>query len=78
MAKKPDDRHQNPDEVITALEGFLGVDRAGGPFNPPEQEADELEKFAHQFNFQSKGNLKSLLALIFFGACLLGVVGESE
>ena len=75
MAKKPDDRHQSMDEVIAALEGFLGVDRAGGPFNPSEQEADELEKFAHQFNFNSKGKLKNLLALIFFGLCLLGVVG---
>ena len=77
MAKKPDDRHQNMDEVIVALEGFLGVDRAGGPFNPSEQEADELEKFSHQFTFKSKGKLKNLLALIFFGLCLVGVVGSA-
>jgi serine/threonine protein kinase len=77
MAKKPEDRYQNMDEVIAALEGFLGVERAGGPFNPSEQEADELEKFVHQFNFKSKGKLKQLLALIFAVVCLVGVVGSA-
>lgn len=77
MAKKPDDRFQNMDEVIAALEGFLGVERAGGPFNPSDQESDELEKFAHQFNFRSKGKLKQLLAIIFALVCIVGVVGSA-
>jgi serine/threonine protein kinase len=77
MAKKPDDRYQNMDEVIVALEGFLGVERSGGPFNPSEQEADELEKFAHQFNFHSKNKLKRLLSLIFFAICFVGIVGSA-
>jgi len=77
MAKKPEDRYQNMDEVIVALEGFLGVERAGGPFNPSDQESDELEKFAHQFNYRSKGKLKSLLALIFVLVCIVGVVGSA-
>ena len=77
MAKKPDDRYQTMDEVIAALEGFLGVERAGGPFNLSEQEADELEKFAHQFNFRSKGKLKSLLTLIFLAICIIGIVGSA-
>lgn len=76
MAKKPDDRYQNMDEVIAALEGFLGVDRTG-PFSPSEREADELEKFVHQFNARSKGKLKSLLTLIFVAICLIGVVGSA-
>ncbi len=76
MAKKPDDRHQSMDEVIAALEGFLGLERTG-PFNPKEEQADQLEKCAHQYQFRSKGGLKRSLGFAFFAACALGVVGAA-
>lgn len=74
MAKKPQDRYQSMEEVIAALEGFLGLERAG-PFNPKEEQADQLEKCAHQYQFRSKRGVKKSLSLGFFLACALGVVG---
>ncbi|MBN9119839.1 MAG: protein kinase [Planctomycetes bacterium] len=76
MAKKPGDRYQSMDEVIAALEGFLGLERTG-PFNPKEEQADQLEKCAHQYHFRSKSGLKRSLAFGFFAACVLGVVGAA-
>ncbi len=76
LAKKPADRFQSMDDVIAALEGFLGVDRTG-PFNPKEEQADQLEKCAHQYHHRSKGGAKRSLALGFFLACVLGVVGAA-
>ncbi|QDU20270.1 serine/threonine-protein kinase [Urbifossiella limnaea] len=74
MAKKPADRYASMDEVVAALEGFLGVER-GGTFNPKESQADELEKFCCQYNVRGKGKLKAVAALAFAAACGLGVVG---
>ncbi len=76
MAKKPDERYATMDEVIAALEGFLGVDRAG-PFNPTEAQADELEKLCCQFNVRGAGRLKRLAGLAFAGLCAAGVVGAA-
>lgn len=76
MAKKPEDRYQSMDEVIAALEGFLGMDRSG-PFSPAEEQADILEKVVHQFNYRSKGKLKGMLCLSFFALCLVGIVGSA-
>jgi hypothetical protein len=76
MAKKPEDRYQTMDEVIAALEGFLGVQQAG-PFNPKEEQADELEKYTCQFNVRSKGKLKGVLSLGFFAACVVGIIGAA-
>lgn len=76
LAKKPADRYQSMDEVITALESFLGLDRTG-QFNPKEEQTDQLEKCAHQFQFRSKAGLKRSLAIGFFVACLFGIVGAA-
>jgi hypothetical protein len=73
MAKRPEDRYATMDEVIAALEGFLGVDR-GGTFNPKEAQADELEKFCCQYNVRGKGKVKTLAALAFAAVCGVGVV----
>ena len=76
LAKKPADRYQSMDEVIAALEGFLGHDRTG-PFNPKEEQADVLEKCAHQYHFRSKRGLKRSLGFAFLLACAAGVVGSA-
>ncbi len=76
MAKKPSDRYQSMDEVITALESFLGLERAG-TFSPKEEQADQLEKCAHQFHHRSQSGTKRSLVLGFFAVCVLGIVGSA-
>jgi serine/threonine protein kinase len=76
MAKKPEDRYQSMDEVIAALEEFLGLEKTG-PFNPKEEQADQLEKCCHQFNYRSRSGLKRTLAAGFTAVCLLGIVGAA-
>jgi serine/threonine protein kinase len=76
MAKKPADRYQSMDEVIAALEGFLGLEHAG-TFNPKEEQADQIEKCAHQYHFRSKAGLKRSLAIGFFVVCVLGLVSSA-
>lgn len=76
MAKKAGERYQSMDEVIAALEGFLGLERAG-TFNPKEEQADLLEKCAHQYQYRAKAGLKRSLALGFALVCVLGIVGAA-
>ncbi|HEY1186374.1 MAG TPA: hypothetical protein VGE74_01900, partial [Gemmata sp.] len=76
LAKRPAERFQSMDEVIAALEGFLGLERTG-TFNPKEEQADQLEKCAHQYQFRSKSGLKRSLTFGFFLVCVLGVVGAA-
>ncbi|MCS6865243.1 MAG: protein kinase [Gemmataceae bacterium] len=76
MAKKPADRYQSMDEVIAALEGFLGLEHAG-TFNPKEEQADQIEKCAHQYHFRSKAGLKRSLTIGFFVVCLFGMVSSA-
>ena len=74
LAKKPEQRYQSMDEVISAFEGFLGVSNSG-PFTPKDEHASILESAIGKFNAASKGGLKSIAGLGFFAACLLGVIG---
>ncbi len=76
MAKKPEERFQSMDEVIAAFEVYLGIDRSG-PFNPAEEQADQLEKVVHQFNYRSRSKAKRNLAVGFFALCLTGIVGSA-
>ena len=43
LAKDPDERYQSMDEVIAALEGFLGMSRSG-TFDPSDHETEQLER----------------------------------
>jgi eukaryotic-like serine/threonine-protein kinase len=75
LAKKPEDRYQSMDDVIIALEGFLGISR-GGDFNPKEEQATTLERASEKFNQASKAKQKSLMAGIFAVICLIGLIGS--
>ncbi len=74
LAKNPDDRYQDMDAVITALEGYLGV-KESGPFTPKEEHAEQLEKATQKFNGASKRGLKKLASLGFLALCLVGILG---
>lgn len=74
LAKNPADRYQDMDEVIAALEGYLGVKQAG-PFTPKEEHAQQLESASQKFNAGSKRGLKRVAGLGFVAVCLLGIVG---
>ncbi len=73
LAKKPEHRFQNMDEVITALETFLGLNRTG-PFTPKEEHAVALEKSVASFTSASKSNLKKLASLGFFAVGILAMI----
>jgi serine/threonine protein kinase len=74
LAKDPEERYQTMDDVIAALEHFLGMEPAA-KFSPTEEQADQLEEYANQFHAKSAGGLKKLLSLAFFAVCLIAVVG---
>ncbi len=73
LAKKPEDRYQTTDEVIAALEGYLGVKQVG-PFTPKEEHAKQLESAVVRFNAVSKRGLKKAAAVGVVVACVLGIV----
>ncbi|MGL4424559.1 MAG: serine/threonine-protein kinase [Gemmataceae bacterium] len=73
MAKQPEDRFQTMDDVIAALEGFLGMSRSG-PITPKEEHAETLEKATTAFTAVSKAGTKKLLGLAFFALCFLGII----
>jgi hypothetical protein len=61
-------------EVIAALEGILGPDRAG-PFNSKEEHPDQLEKCAHQYHFRCLASpLTAQHLSLVIGAVLILVV----
>lgn len=76
LAKSPADRYQSMDEVIAALEGFLGVRRAES-FSPREEDADQLEGLVADFRSRSRENRKRGLAAGFALVCLAGVVAAA-
>ncbi len=63
-------RYANLDEVIQALEGFLGVQNAG-PFTPKEEHVQTLEENVKAFNASSAARLKPKLVAAFLGSCAL-------
>src|SRR5262249_47776255 len=60
IAKKPEDRYASMDEVIEALEHFLGLD-AAGKVTQTEQHLRTLEQGAKAFRTAPAGRLRSLL-----------------
>lgn len=69
-SKKADDRYANLDEVIKALERFLGV-QSSGPFSPKEEHVQSLEESLKAFNAAPAARLKPKLVGAFLGLCVL-------
>lgn len=61
-AKRPEDRYRTLDEVIRALEGFLGVSSAG-PFTPREEHARLLEENAQKFAAAPAARVRRMVLL---------------
>lgn len=89
MAKDPEDRFSNMDEVIRTLEAWLGI-RTAGSFCPREDDIRQLESCVRSFNTAPKTILRgglirgftflvllTSLLFLFFGRAgwSLGVVG---
>ena len=72
VAKKPDERYQTMDEVIRALEDFLGVS-ATGPFTPKEEHVKVLEFAVERFNTSGWSVLRKQLIMGFFFACAVAI-----
>jgi hypothetical protein len=66
MARKPDNRYQDAQEVIDVLEDFLGVEAAGA-FSPREEHAAQLEKSVVAFNGASWVRGRRLFAAAYLG-----------
>jgi serine/threonine protein kinase len=73
LAKEPIERYQTMDEVITALEGFLGLPRSGA-FVPSEHETDRLEACANSYHAKASSAAKPWAILGFIAVCAAGVV----
>lgn len=71
MAKSLDARYQDMDEVIKALEGFLGIE-ATSTFSPREEHANLLESCVKEYN-QSPWAKRRRIAVL--GLTLLSAVG---
>ncbi|MGE0605916.1 MAG: protein kinase [Pirellulales bacterium] len=69
-SKQLDSRYASLDEVILALEGFLGVQNAG-PFTPKEEHVQVLEESVKAFNASPAARLKPKLVAAFLGLCVL-------
>jgi len=69
MAKKPENRYANMDQVIVALEDFLGVAGEGKPFTPNQEHARALEFTVEQFNRSAWARLRRAMIASYFALC---------
>lgn len=69
LAKKPENRYANMDQVIAALEKYLGVQQAGR-FTPQEEHAAVLEQCVKSFNRAPRARLRQRVMWVFAGTCL--------
>lgn len=68
LAKRPEDRYRNMDEVIAALEEFVGIESTG-PYQPTEEQIRTLQGCVEQFNRSTSAKLKRKLARSFAPVC---------
>jgi len=69
LAKRPSDRYQTMAEVVSALEGLLGI--GSGPFTPKQEHADKLEAGVEGFNDAGAAKVRRGLYLAFHLVSLL-------
>ena len=67
VAKDPDERYGSMEEVIRALEDFLGI--AAGPFTPREEHARSLEDAVDAFNTCSGARIGAALKIGYAALC---------
>jgi hypothetical protein len=80
MAKQPGDRYQSMDQVIKAMEEYLGVE-SSGPFTPREEHANTLEESVQRYNSSVRAKQRKQLIWGFYGASalmaiVLGLAGQ--
>ncbi len=68
VAKDTNERYQNIDEVIAALEGVLGIERTA-PLAPRPDEAELLEKCVQAFDSSPSARLRKRVFMAFLIAC---------
>jgi len=73
VAKDPKDRYQTIDEVIAALEGFLGIERTA-PLAPRPEEAELLEKYVQAFDSSPSTRLRKWVFLGLILVCGAGML----
>jgi serine/threonine protein kinase len=59
IAKRPEDRYQNVDELIKDCERFLGI-QSTGPLSPSEAQAQTLEDSQRKFNAAKWAGIRTL------------------
>ncbi len=75
VAKNPDERYRDLNEVIAALESFLGV-ATSGSFSPREEHVEVLEKCSAGFYSAPLARVRSAITWGFLGLGSLVVVGS--
>jgi hypothetical protein len=70
LAKKPADRYARMDDVITALESFLGIHGAGQN-SPREEHLRTLESSARAFREAPAARLRARVLAALYGGCTL-------
>ena len=73
VAKDPDDRYPDMDDLIDDLEAFLGVDSTG-PFTPTEKHAATLETSVELFNGSKAASVASKASVGFLVLCAVLMV----
>ncbi|CAN5172023.1 hypothetical protein BH09SUM1_BH09SUM1_32030 [soil metagenome] len=74
LAKEPADRYPSMREVVTALEGYLGLESAKGPYTPREHHVAILEKEQKNYYMAPAIKLRKLAVAGFFAVFALGFV----
>jgi serine/threonine protein kinase len=72
LAKRPEDRFSSMDEVVKALEGYLGIDSAPGVYTPREHHVAVLEKELQAFQSIGARKLRMLLPPLYEAGVLVG------